>query len=387
MLNMFNLKNVTSALGLDISDLGIKLVQLKTLGDKTKIQGLSKIKLNKGIIENGEILEVSAVIKALHDLMSKPTFGSFSGNEVVASLPETKTFIKLIAIEKTPNNLAKVVDAEFEKHIPYQANEVYYDWQLVRELPDAYLVLIGAAPKNIVNQYLDILKKAKLSINALEIEAMPICRSLLKEESRKWSGQYEKNYCLLDIGARRSSVIIYAKDSIALSLSIPLSGDAITTKISETLQIKLDQAEKAKIVCGLDKSQAHGIVSDLLSDMIKNLTKKILTAVDFFGKHYPKYGPIDEILLTGGGSNIRNLNNIMTEATGIPTRDADSLINLDEKTKADSPALTEVHKISMKDLKKGKGKDTDNLTVKQDASRSFATAIGLALRNLTLKEM
>jgi len=73
-------------------------------------------------------------------------------------LPETKTFIKLIEVSKTPNPISETIEHEIEKHIPVPINEIFYDWQIIDERANKQRILIGVAPQNIVNQYISLIK-------------------------------------------------------------------------------------------------------------------------------------------------------------------------------------------------------------------------------------
>ncbi len=373
---MFFSNNSHNPIGLDISDLSLKLVQLKNSGRKIKIQALGKIDLEDGLIKNGEIKNKQATAKAINKLIAKPKIGTISSRDVVACLPEAKTFIKLIKIEKSPNNIADIIGTEIQKYIPMSIKEIFVDWQIIGEQEDKYLVLIGAAPQNIVNQYINLLNEAKLSVSALEIESTAICRSILAEESPKFKGAYNKNYGIIDIGAKRTSMIIYSKNTIVITISIPISGLEITRRIAKTLDIKNKQAEKAKIICGLDKNKAQGIISDILSDMIKNLNNKINETINFYNNHYHNLGPLNEFILCGGGANIKNLSQIISQAHKINTRDGNPFINLNEPPEKLSKNFIETHKL---DIPISKNK---NISIKQNSSLSYTTAIGLALRNI-----
>ena len=56
-------------IGLDISDLSIKLVQLKKVGTKIKIQAWGKISLPLGLLENGDIKNKPELAKAIKKLI------------------------------------------------------------------------------------------------------------------------------------------------------------------------------------------------------------------------------------------------------------------------------------------------------------------------------
>ena len=355
-------------IGLDISDLSLKLVQFKKNRDKIAIQALARTNLEPGLIENGLIKNEKKIVDIITNLLAKPGYGNFDTTEVVAALPEAHSFIKLIEIENTPNDLADIIPTEIEKHFPLSIKEVFYDWQQIHKSSDSQNILIGAATKNIVNQYVNILASAKLSVLALENESLPICRALLKEETPKFNGEFNQNYCIIDIGAKQTNMVIYSKKTIVLSISLPISGESVTEKIAKTLEIKRDDAEKAKILCGLDQTQADGIIKDILSEMIKSLTKKMNEAINFYYKHYPDFGPINKIILSGGGSNIKYLDQAISSSLKIKTSSAQALINLNNENLEKTFQKLFVAKNAS--------------PVIQNSTLGFTTAIGLALKTL-----
>lgn len=355
-------KNSNYPVGLDISDLSLKLVQLDKNGDQITIQALSKLDLAKGVIENGEIKNRAELIKSIKKIISDPEYGKISSGEVVACLPESKTFIKLIEIQKTPNNLNDMICHEIEKHVPMSVDEIYYDWQIIETAEDKYSALIGAAPKNIVNQYTEILSETKLYPVALEIEPVAICRCLLKQEFSKQNKPCG-NFGIIDIGAKHTCMIFYSGNTILFAVSMPVSGEEITSKIMQALNLPKNQAEKAKIICGLDESKADGVIKKILADTIKNLVERIKEAIVFYENYFGSRGKLNKILLCGSGSNIPNLEKIISEKISVETSLSDILTNLSEP------------------------KNKINEALKQKINLSFATAVGLALRGIFIDEL
>lgn len=389
------LNNSTYPIGLDISDLSLKLIQLNKVRDKIKIQALSKLNLPPGTITKGEIKNKAELLKAIKTILSAPRFGKISSEEAVVCLPESKTFIKLIEVQKSPNALADVIGSEIEKHVPLSKNEIFYDWQVIEETNDKYSILIGAAPKEIVNQYTSILDEAKLSPIALEIEPMAIARSLLKEEKpnpqpaasgAKAKSMAGPNYGLIDIGADHTCLIFYARNTILFTSNMPISGQAVTAKIAEALNITKEQAEKAKILCGMDEAKADGVVRGILAETIENLIIKIKEAIQYYENYFRQYGPLNQILLSGGGANITNLAKIISQELSIEVKLADALINIDEEADKFSDFFMEKPALDPKTAKAKPDSQEKNLTIQQNSSSSYATAIGLALRGIFIDE-
>lgn len=384
-------KNSTYPVGLDISDLSIKLVQFNKIRDKIKIQALGKLNLPKGVIVKGEINNKLELIKAIKKIMSAPTFGKTSSEEVVVCLPESKTFIKLIEVQKSPNALADIIGGEIEKHVPLSKSEIYYDWQIIEELADKYFILIGAAPKEIVNQYTAMLDEAKLSPAALEIEPVAIARSLLKEETpgqRNFGAKNKTgaNYGIIDIGADHTCMIFYSLNTILFTASMPISGEEITAKISNALNLTVEQAEKAKIICGMDETKANGVIKEILAETIKNLLAKIKEAIQYYENYFSQYGPLDKILLSGGGANITDLARIMSQELSIEIAMADALKNINENQDKFNEFFLEKHSLDLKAAKLASDCQEKNLSIKQNSSSTYATAIGLALRGIFIDE-
>ena len=386
--------NSTYPVGLDISDLSIKLVQLNKIRDKIKIQALGKLTLPLGVITNGVINDRAELIKAIKKIIAAPGYGKVSSEEAAVCLPESKTFIKRIEVAKSPNSLADVIGAEIEKHVPMSKSEIYYDWQVTAELADKYQVLIGAAPKEIVDQYAQLLDDAKLSVAAMEIEPTAICRCLLKEEAPeakpaaaplKPEGTAPLNYGIIDIGANHTCLIFYSDNTIVFSVSMPISGEEITAKISRTLNLTPEQAEKAKIICGLDETKANGVIKKILEETIKNLISKIKEALDFYENYYG--GKLNKILLCGGGGNITELGKIIAQEFSIKVETADALTNLDETGEKFNPIFMEKHSFDAKLLKNDSSREGNNLSIQQNSGSTFTTAIGLALRGIFIDEL
>ncbi|MFH1233446.1 MAG: type IV pilus assembly protein PilM [Patescibacteria group bacterium] len=397
---MFLNNNSTYPIGLDISDLSLKLVQLNKVNNKIKIQALSKINLPHGIIDDGVIKNQAELSKAIETLITNPSFGKVRSEEIIACLPEAKTFLKLIEIKKTPNPLADTISQEIKKYIPMSLSEIYYDWQIVENSPDKQLVLIGATPQSIVNQYTNLLDQTGLSIIALEIESISLCRSLLKEEVYLSSissvsdirqdppkiPAKADNHAIIDIGANHTSMIFYSKNTILFTVSMPISGEQITNNIATTLELNQDLAEKAKIICGLDESKASGVIKNILTDVIKKLINKIQEALKFYNYHFTNRGVLKQILLCGGGANIKDLTNIIKQAIGVEVKIGDSLINLDENNDKFSKILNEKHSFDINSLKKNNPDAKKILSRTQNSNPIFATAIGLALRGIIIDE-
>ena len=113
---------------------------------------------------------------------------------------------------------------------------------------------------------------------------------------------------------------------------------------------------------------------------------KIKEAMQYYENYFSQYGPLNQILLSGGGANITNLVKIISQELPVEIKMADALANLSEDQNRFNEFFMEKHVLDLKTAKlKSPGEDK-KLSVKQNSSSTYATAIGLALRGIFIDE-
>lgn len=378
---MSNIDN--PAIGLDISDNYIKAVQLKKQHKKIKLGAVGKLPLDVGIVKNGSIINEGALAKSIVSMINKPIFGEFAGNNLNLSLPEGQSFIKLIQIEKSPNNLVDIIEGEIEKNIPFSLNEIYYDWQELAGDNNVHKVILAAAPQKIIEQYLNFFDSLSMEVRALETESTAICRALLAEERASISDE-ARNYAILELGSNNSTIIFYTKGVIAFSLGASYSGNDITEKISRVLEVTPLQAEKAKIILGFDPENAKGIVASIAQENVDILLARVKHALLFYEENFSNNGAIEKIILSGGGAYTKGLDAMITAAINIPVERGNSMSDIEIKSDDLTKIFSEAYKLDTEFFGK-KNKEnvekSDLFSLRQESSLSFSTAIGLSLRD------
>lgn len=344
------------AFGLDIGDRSIKIAQFRysRTGLKTwryRPRHFSKLSLPPGWIVDGELQKPEEVIKALREHLAKQKDGLALSPWVMASLPETKSYIQMITIKKRENGLsiAEAIREAAPSYLPYDLEDIYLDWQIVSETEEKTMALVAAIPKRIADSYTYLLNIAGLTPLALEVEACAITRAVInrrKDLSRESRG-------ILDLGENRSSFIIYDNGMIQFSLSLSFSGQEVTEKISTALNLEQAEAENLKKECGLDNKKCRGQLKKTLEEALEDLTAKINQAIHFYRLHFPEKHPLTGIRLCGGGANLPALENYLSAKLKLKVRKANPWVNLFP---------------------------TDRTPLDLNRSLFYTTAIGLAMR-------
>lgn len=338
------------SLGLDISDRKLRLVSLSKKKDTATVIVASEVDLPAGLIEDGEIIQSDQVKEYLRKLLREVKPKKRIPREVVACLPERKSFIKVITINDEEID-KKSIYRELENHLPYPLDEVYIDWQKL----DTNKVLVGASFKTTVDSYLNVLSTVNLIGVTLEIESVAIARALLPASLASATP-----IIIIDIGRARSTFILYDKNTIYFTSSNKkFCGDVLTNSIRDELKISQKEANALKQKVGYDQKNWSDKIENALMAPLDELINIIKQISDFYCGHYQNTYPVGKILITGGGAKTPNL------AAAIATKVNITCQVIVPKVRVNNQA----------------SKYINNQTI-----YSYATAIGLALREVDLND-
>ena len=348
---LFNPKK--NIFGLDISDRALRLVQLKKKGKKIFLNSYNDLTLPPNIIVNGEIKNSDEFGKYLDQLVKTVRGKKLIGKDIITVLPETKTFIKVIRITRpSEENLPDLIKEEVKKHIPLSAEEIYLDWQILNHNNQTTEILIGAAPKAVVDSYLSTLTEHGFTPYAFEIEAAAVVRSLVLDNDHQ-------SKIIIDFGATRSGLIVYEQEAIQFEVSLPIPGNKITETIAKILNLSWEEAEKAKIICGLDIQKCDGALRKILLKPIQDLADQIKETTSFYKTNSPGSNPISEVIICGGGANFTQIDQVLSQNLGLSVKIGDPLIKINQ---------------------------TRKISIPKDKVLSYCSAIGSALRAFQKKD-
>jgi len=358
---MFDLLNLNpNTFGLDISDLTLKIVKLKKQGNKLRFSAINESFLPSGVIQQGEIKDEKKLVQAIKRLVSGTH--DLNTRHVVVSLPEEKSFVRLIEMPKMSKQEIKgAVSFEAENYIPFSAEKVYLDSQIIKPFNrnlNHIEVLLAALPKKTIDSYVSAIYKAGLVPTSMETESHATVRALIKGQETK------APIFIIDIGATCSNFSVYFGNSIRFTSFIPFSSNKLNTAIAKSMRIELSKAEELKASYGF---QQKGIMAKkLFKIMLPILTEfswEIKKHIDYYqayvkdSEFFSNGNQVRKILLCGGGANLCGLIKFLSQETTLIVEKGNPLINL--------PLEDE----EIKDLPR------------RQKLLSYTTAIGLALRD------
>ena len=324
-----NIYRNPSAFGMDISDFSIKVAQLERKRKTFELRSFNRVAIPEGIIEEGVIKKEKELIKIIKKSITEAKGEPIKTLYAVCSLPEQHAFIKIIQLPlMNLEEVRKAIKWEAEANIPFPLDEVYLGWQVIHsDKPTDHLdVLINAAPKNLVDNYLNALREADIEPIVFEIESVATVRSLIQNEYAS------KPVLIIDLGFNRTSFIIFAGRSIKFTSSISsVCNKEMLEAISKKLNTTLKEAQLSKFRIGLDKNGKRGRVFNALLPSLTKLVEKIKDCIVFheeYSRDHENKEDISEIILCGGGAHLKGLSHYLSFRLGIPVKLGNPWINI-----------------------------------------------------------
>lgn len=344
--------------GLDLSDRSFKIAELSGKKGGFTLENFGGAAIEEGLLEDGVILSEEKLARAIHDGLGTLKSGPPRSPYVACSLPEQKTFLRIVQLPKVKKEeIHEAVQREIEANIPLALSDVYFDWQIVPPLHQnvSHLdVLISAAPRDLVDSYTQVLRRAGLKPFLFEPESVALARCVVK------NGFSEKPVLIVDLGRTRTNFIIYAGQGIRFSSTIQISGDLITENIARGLNVSPKEAETLKQKVGFLKTniKVFEAIVPVLTDLKQQIAKYIAFYTDHATHLHDGVFKIDKLLLTGGGARLKGIDDYLASSLKTHAELADPFENVRSPLFGENP--------------KGSGAEF----------ATYTTALGLALPSL-----
>lgn len=240
-------------------------------------------------------------------------------------------------------DIEEAVKYEIDQSFPIPATDLYLDWEIVKETEDKTIVLLAAAPRSIVDSYIQLFKEIDMEPLALEVSLASIARSMVSNKEKV------EPVVIVDIGGTTSNIAVF-DSTLKVTGSYPIGGQTIINNLTGNLKINSKAAESIvnKGLKGEDKNTA------ILKDEFENLTVEVKKVMNYFYEQNPKSN-ITKALICGGLAYLPGLPEYFKEKLEIETKLGNPWVN-----------------ISIYPLK----------PVPKEEAASYAAAIGLSMRGL-----
>ncbi|MBS3757384.1 MAG: type IV pilus assembly protein PilM [Desulfobacterales bacterium] len=296
-------------IGLDIGSRAIKAAEVVETKNGWELKKFGSIDIEPGAIEEGVIKNPDVLSNAINQLFD---LYSFRKKTVAISIGGYSVIVKNINIQKMPEEqLADSLNFEAEQYIPFDINDVNIDFQLLGENeqnPNQMNVLLVAAKKDMVSDYINLIDNAQLNLCIIDIDAFA-----LQNIYEANYGEQGENVALIDIGASKTSINILKGNTSVFLRDVSFGCAQITEKIASIANCSLAEAETIRQQEEPDKISPENL-AQVVSSVVNDWCDEIVRALDFFKSTNPDE-EMRQIVLSGGGANIKEFRELLAMQT------------------------------------------------------------------------
>ena len=402
---MDKMENKKFAVGLDIGTTKIvAMVGQKNKFNKVEIIGIGKSKslgVHRGVVNN-----ITQTIQSIQEAVSEAELKSSAeiknvvvgiAGQHIRSIQHSdyitrknpEEVIDENDVEKLINQVYKLVMLPGEEIIHVLPQEFKVDGQAeIKEPIGMYGGRLEANFHVVVGQVSSIknigrcIKSADLNMERITLEPIASSDAVLSEEEK------EAGVALVDIGGGTTDLAIFKDGIIRHTSVIPFGGNVITDDIKEGCSIIQKQAELLKIkfgsawpgenketeivsIPGLRGHEPKEIslktLSKIINARIVEIVEQVFLEIKNYGHDEQKKKLIAGIVITGGGSQLKHLKQLVEYITGMDTRIGYPNEHLagDSEDNQTSPVFSTAVGLLMTALKENL--DTNQLVVDNDS--------------------
>ena len=295
--------------GLDIGSRTIKASEIIETKKGRNLDKFGMIDIESGLIEDGSIKNPEVVAGAIRQLYQTHKIRE---HNVAISIGGYSVIVKKINVQTmSEDQLHESIHFEAEQYIPFDISDVNLDFQILGENeanPNQMSVLLVAAKKDMINDYVNLAQLAGLNPCIIDVDAFALQNIFeVNYESN------EENVALIDIGASKTSLNILKDNTSVFMRDVSLGCGQINQRIASITDSTLEEAEHLKFGDQEDKISKEDL-ADIVSAVVTDWCTEIRRALDFFYSTYPDE-QIKKIVLSGGGGSIKEFRQLLAVET------------------------------------------------------------------------
>lgn len=283
----------------------------RELGIDPALDDEAKLERKRQVLES---LLKEAKVRTKKTIMAVPGQSVFTRNRPLPPVPEYK--------------VTQIVRYEIQQQIPFSLDQIALDYQVLdRTEAGGYDVMMAAIKVDVVEKQVEIISKAKRSIDIVDVSPLAAYNWL------KHTGEFgDGGECiaLVDLGASTTDIVIQKDNRFGFTRSLNIGGNDITSAIASAFNVSFEEAEKLKRERGFAPTgnpQRDGKAGEIIGQPLGRLVGEITRSLAYF-RSQPGGGPTTRVIVTGGGACLRNIIPYLQRTLGIEVRIAQPLAGL-----------------------------------------------------------
>ncbi|PKL93969.1 MAG: hypothetical protein CVV20_00965 [Gemmatimonadetes bacterium HGW-Gemmatimonadetes-1] len=309
-----------STVGLDIGSGFIKAVVINHGSGNPVLEKVALARVADDAIVEGEVMDPILVADAVRDLLATADIRT---KDVVVAVGGRDVIIKKIQMDRmTQAETRQQIRWEADKHVPFDPENVELDFQILD--PDAgglqMEVLLVAAKRELVEGKLALLAEIGLGAKVIDVEAFALHNAFEQNYPEAMRGVV----ALVNVGHETTIVNLLEDGVPVLTRDLAVGVRRLREDLHRERGMAVDAADR--VVRGLDSDPA---LARHVGTRGEEMALGIERAAAFLQTASRPVGSLSRVYITGGGSRIPGLAELLATRLRVPVTQAHPIERLD----------------------------------------------------------
>jgi len=303
--------------GLDIGSTAVRAVEL--MGSPLSVVRASQVALPPGAVENGEVRDPGAVSEALRKLWAE---GGFKGRQVWLGVGNQRVVVREISLPYLPEKeLRSSLGFQVQEFIPMPVEDAVLDYNPIGEFEQEdrrmLRMLLVAAQRSMVDQVVQAVTGAKLESMGLDLVPFALVRAVGASDAGLDLEEGGVEEAIVDVGAHVTNIVVHARGDTRFVRILPSGGRDVTMAIARSAGVEDDVAERLKRGEEVEDAPPPQQVRQAALQRAAAFVDEVRSSLEFYTAQ-AKDARIGKVLVTGGGSRLEGLFDLMRQRIPVP---------------------------------------------------------------------
>ncbi|MHB9053047.1 MAG: type IV pilus assembly protein PilM [Thermoleophilia bacterium] len=244
-----------SPVGLDLGRSSISAVRLRHQTGGSMILQAGLDTLPDGLIQEGEVKDVEALAFAIKEFWKA---NKIKGKKVSLGLANQKVVVRTLQFPLLDGKeLRAAIEFQAQDYIPIPVEEAVFDFHILGRLTDEegierQKVLVVAAQKDMVMDYINAVKRARLQVESVDLQAFALLRALAPTSFLD-QGTADRATAIANIASDVTNLVVDVAGEPQFTRIISFGGDDFTKSVQDLEGVSFIEAEETKARIGLSQ--------------------------------------------------------------------------------------------------------------------------------------
>jgi type IV pilus assembly protein PilM len=228
--------------------------------------------------------------------------------KAVVAVPGQSVFTRNRSLPPVPEyKVPQIVRYEIQQQIPFSLDEIALDYQVLgRTDVGGYDVMMAAIKVDVVEKQIEVLNKVKRSVEIVDVSPLAAYNWLCH------TGDFGNDgacVAMVDLGATTTDIVIQKDNQFKFTRSLHVGGNDVTAALASAFNMSFLEAERLKCekaFAPTGNAEQDGRGGEVTGRVLSRLVGEINRSFAYY-RSQPGGGPVTRVVITGGGSCLRNI--------------------------------------------------------------------------------